>query len=591
MEQSKKNKDAFWLGLGIVYAILLCLPFLMLGEDAVITYHDQLDGEMITYLLNAKHLLDHCNTYPEVMNGIPKNGLISPAPLYVLFYKALPPFWAFMCGMLLNKLVQFSFAYLLIKKLTGRSVLGFFTGIWFASLPFYSVYGLCIPGQPMLYYGFLGLWKQDEKAKRSSLILPICLIVFYAAASSLALCGFACLILLFGLMMAGFFLGKRRAVCRTFLGLMAMGAVYALCNLSLLKQLLPFFHADFVTHKTEILAHAVPFWETFFTILLQGEDYCNGYGVFSLPVILVAVGVCAYRSVRKRTGEEQIHDTKSKGALLALLGIVLLIVFWRAFYQSEGVVALRNRSTGVWHDFNFGRFTWLLPFLWCLCFAFAGDVILTALEQRQKQRRLALAAGVAILALSAALPAFSGMYAGDLKPNVVKLLRHGDYYMMTWRQFFAKDLFDEVDALIGRPKEEYRVVSLGIYPAAAAYNGFYCLDAYSNNYDVEYKHQFGRVIRPQLDKNAYLKEWFDGWGNRCYLVLAEFGSYFTFEKRWGSYTKEYTFDWEALKEMGGSYLISAVYLVDSEQNGLRLLNEEPIQTQGSWYRLWVYEVE
>lgn len=44
------------------------------------------------------------------------------------------------------------------------------------------------------------------------------------------------------------------------------------------------------------------------------------------------------------------------------------------------------------------------------------------------------------------------------------------------------------------------MISVGIYPAAAAYNGFHCLDGYSNNYPLEYKHAFRQIMEGELDK-------------------------------------------------------------------------------------------
>lgn len=132
-----KKQDATLMGLGLLLAVLLCVPYVILGEKSVITYHDQLDGELITYLLNAKHLFQGLSVYPEVMGGIPKNGMVSPAPLYVLLYKILPPFPAFFCMMLLNKLVAFSFTYLLIRKGSERKLPAFAVAAWFTALPFY----------------------------------------------------------------------------------------------------------------------------------------------------------------------------------------------------------------------------------------------------------------------------------------------------------------------------------------------------------------------------------------------------------------------------------------------------------------------
>ena len=594
------GSDRFFLALGCLFSLLICMPYLILGENSIVSYHDQLDGELLTYLLNAKYLFQGMGEYPEIMGGISPNGVVSPAPLYILFYRLFSPFVGFMCSMLLNKVVGFLFLYLLIVRLTGRRFIAFFTGVWFVCLPFYPVYGLCIPGQPMLFYALLRLWELGgEKAPKKQWIIPIILILFYGAASSLALCGFTCLTVILFLVLAGLLRGKGRQTIGLMVGGGVLAVTYAVFNLSLIKQLLPFARSDFQTHKSEMRVSAAPFWNEFFSVFLNGEDYCNAFAVFILPVVAVsAISLILYLwKLRVKGGKLEGEMAKrligqGRSMFFLLIGLVM-IAFWRALYQSKGFVATRNMSKGVWHEFNFGRFTWLMPFLWCLVFALACDILLVFLQLviKEKGKQTVLCAARVILCLAALLPAGMGAYRGDLKPNVVKLLRGGDYYMLTWKQFFAQDLYDEADKIIGRPKEDYRIVSLGIYPAAASYNGFYCLDAYSNNYDLEYKHQFRRIIAPQLEKSDYLREWFDDWGNRCYMLLAQFGNYFTCEKKWGAYTDEYEFDLNALKEMGGEYIISAIYLNNWQGSGLRLLNEEPIQTQDSWYRLWVYEID
>ena len=92
----KKNSVIAYVVTGCVLCFLSMLPFFIMGERSIITYNDQLDGEMITYILNAKHLFEGLDTYPELMNGIPAAGMMSPAPLFVLLFKVFSPFVCFM---------------------------------------------------------------------------------------------------------------------------------------------------------------------------------------------------------------------------------------------------------------------------------------------------------------------------------------------------------------------------------------------------------------------------------------------------------------------------------------------------------------
>ena len=95
-EKKVKKNNVIYIVAGCVLCLLSMLPFFIMGEKSIITYNDQLDGEMITYILNAKHLFEGLDTYPELMNGIPSAGMMSPAPLFVFLFKVFPPFVCFM---------------------------------------------------------------------------------------------------------------------------------------------------------------------------------------------------------------------------------------------------------------------------------------------------------------------------------------------------------------------------------------------------------------------------------------------------------------------------------------------------------------
>lgn len=54
--QSGQKLHRVWFFLGLAAVAVMAVPYLLLGEDAVINYHDQLDGELIAYILQARHL-------------------------------------------------------------------------------------------------------------------------------------------------------------------------------------------------------------------------------------------------------------------------------------------------------------------------------------------------------------------------------------------------------------------------------------------------------------------------------------------------------------------------------------------------------
>ena len=182
-----KEKRFIWIIAGVICAFISIIPYIYLGEDSVVTYHDQLDGELITYLLNARHLFDGSVTYPELMNGIYKNGMVSPAPLFVFIFALFKPFTAFVICMLFIRIFSVISMFLLLDEITNEKVFSFFISLFFMLLPFYAVYGLCIPGQPIIYYSFIRF--KEEKCEWPLYFA----IAFFAGCSSLALTGYAVL--------------------------------------------------------------------------------------------------------------------------------------------------------------------------------------------------------------------------------------------------------------------------------------------------------------------------------------------------------------------------------------------------------------
>ena len=182
------------------------------------------------------------------------------------------------------------------------------------------------------------------------------------------------------------------------------------------------------------------------------------------------------------------------------------------------------------------------------------------------------------------------LLGGDIKSNVQKL-RDPQYGMMSFSDYYAIGVLEQVRDFLeeqtGMRQEEYRVVSLGIDPAAAYYHGFYCLDGYSNNYSLAHKQAFREVLRPELEKSEYLRVLFDEWGNRCYLFSSECPGYYTIEKH-GFFFQNYQLNAAALQDMGCDWILSAAYIGNAESQGLVLMNEAPFETKDSYYGIYVY---
>ena len=50
---TERRRAQIWFFLGILAVLVMGIPYIILGQNAIFVYHDQLDGEVIAYLLKA----------------------------------------------------------------------------------------------------------------------------------------------------------------------------------------------------------------------------------------------------------------------------------------------------------------------------------------------------------------------------------------------------------------------------------------------------------------------------------------------------------------------------------------------------------
>lgn len=555
---------------GLFAVILLAVPGWILGENAVFTYHDQLDGEMIAYILQAKHL-GQGQTLPEFMGGAAKTALTPPAPGCVLLFRLCSPLAALFIMQLAGSLTGYIGMYLLAEEVTDSAPAAFVSGVLYAALPFLPVYGLSQSGLPLLLWFVIRMHK--GKLKIPALVYG----VFYTVNSSLVLVGFAVLLAL------ALWCLVRRDRWSMFGLWPAMAVTYILTNLSLIGQMLGAGGGS-VSHKAEYVLAAEDFLSGWLKGFLHGGQHSVDYHIWFLgpAVLFLLVGLCPISSGLKSL----------QGSMLLCIGCSFCLAGVSACWNSGAGILLRSHM-GALGAFQLDRLLWLCPCLWYLLSACCVAQALRLFREERRSFRALGALGCVLTAAALGLAGLQIVKNSDVKSNIQKL-RNADYPAMSYSDYYAVGVLGQVREFLqvqtGLEQEDYHVVSLGIDPAAALYHGFYCLDGYSNNYSLEYKHSFRRIIAPALERSEYLRDYYDGWGNRCYIFGTESPGYYTIEKN-GFYFQHLELDVDALRELGGDYLFSAAYIANSEELGLTLLREEPFETEGSYYRIYLYGVE
>lgn len=574
--------------LGILLTAAGFLPYLLLGKGSVIGVNDQLDGEIFTYIFQAKYLLSGQHEIAEWMGGISKEALFPPSMLTVLLYRFLPAFTAFLVNQFLVAVTAFCGMNAFLKKLLQKNWLALFVALLFAYLPFYSVYGVTVAGIPMLVYAF---WELSERKNSSR---NMALVLWYAAMSSLVLLGYAvCACLVFYcayLALVCCFAyhklsvhSRAEALQRTYMVYVAAAVlmgIYFVCNLDLAAQVLGLGEAV-VSHKSEYVLHALPFAESFWNMLKYGSGHAPSYHGWMLLPVMAVLAVCApiRRMMTRRQKREYVW-------LEILFLIAMLIAGFYGLFHAPWMTSIRQSLGGFFVYFQFDRIYWFYPFLWYTMLALLLSLLGSILEKGAGLKKyvgqvfllwVVLAASVTVLLNS------------DLKRNIRQLIDPQSSNAVTWEKYYGEEIFAQIREAIGREQSSYRVGSVALNPAVAAYNGFYTVDGYSNNYALADKHAFRRVIAGELAKDEALRQYFDEWGNRCYLFTAQLGQGYYYEKDAGITLSGIDWDMEALRALGCDYLFSGVEITDAQRMGMKQLGSFESKEADCRYRIWVYD--
>ena len=577
--RTKLNIRRWAAALGILLFVFSLLPSVLLGDKAYVIVHDQLDGEVPAYILNAKHAGE--DSFPEFMNGTDNRESLTPASYgTLLFYMIANPAAAFMLNETFIRIAAFAGMFLLLRKWNVRGWIAYTAAFLFSLLDFYSVYGLSVMGQPLLLYAYL-----EAKDRRNG-ILPYCIAFLFAGFSSPVLVGYADIIILCGIMIVSA-VRKKPGIRETGLFLLVLLLTYCILYRQLILQV--FGGAAFVSHRSEWVLSPEGSWLSVFWNMFRNGLYHAEANQSVLAVWIAAAAAAGLGLVHLwGTGEKRTYRR-----LWIMFAGTLIVSAVYATWRTEPVISLRQKLGGLFVSFNFQRFFWLNPLLWWASFGLTAHLMTdTAQLSWMKDSRckpviriLSAAAAVVFMA-SAAVSVFN---ASPLKENMIRLIRGTRETDVSFSSFFSEGLFREIDEYIGKPRESYKVGSVGLYPSIPLYNGFYCIDGYSNNYDVEYKHAFRAVIGEELERNETIRTYYDDWGSRCYLFSAELGKKYRFTRAKPKEIAEFHIDAEALYKQNCRYLFSGVNIRNAEEAGLKLL--KTFETEDSPYMIRVYQVE
>ncbi|WNB93864.1 DUF6044 family protein [Bacillus sp. NEB1478] len=551
------SNDGLLKYIAISIIFLYLSPLYFLGEDAHIRVHDNLDSNLAWYqvLKESGQLFGGINSkIPQIINGLPRNAMGTEFSGIVWLHTLFPTMIAYAISQSITRFFAFLGMYLLLKKhfLPQKNLvlITIGTALAFALTPFWPSGMLSTLGMPLALWAFLNI-RNSEKNWTNYLVLT--LLPLY---SSFVLGFFFFLIAIGILWIADVFRGKGWN-WRFLLSILYMTLLFLLIEYRLVYS---FIFDDEPNTRDDYFHARLSLWRvirlTFKNFVLGHTHVMTVHGLFVLLATVMALFLIFWNRLWK---QERVF--------VALFVLNFVLSAWYAFWFYKGWVPVTERFHFM-DTFNFARFHFLRPMVIYIDFAISLKIILDYSKKLKKTVPYFIIGQIVLLCL------FNDEIIYRNSPTV--------------REFYAKDLFQDIENYIDQPLQDYRVASIGIHPAIAQYNGFYTLDTYNNFYPLTYKYAFREIMDKELVKNNSLRTYYDEWGARCYLFSDQLGKNYMFEKDSKESVKNLQLDMKPFKRLGGEYIFSALPIDNAKE--LKLNLEQIFESNSAAWKIYLYKV-
>ncbi|SIT08723.1 DUF6044 family protein [Belliella pelovolcani] len=566
------KKKHFWFGLAIV--IIFYSPYIILGQDSVWYANDY--TELVIHWF--KLLIDHNailkpNDYPIIgmLDVLPRGSFASEFYLKTWLFYLLTPYQAILINKLLIHLTAYVSAYHFLTKISHDWMQGpkFLYALCWACIPFWPEAGIGLALTPSVFWVF---YKLSQGSKISfPIILLILVLCFY---SYFHLNGIFLVLILaaYGL----YTLITQKVAYRNYwLMLSFLTVTYLLFNYRMFD--IYFFQRDWFTpHRIEYDIYSFGRYHKnvgykLKHLLLFGEIHA----VLISPILyFTLLGYLIFSNYFKTESNKYIFLLK----VFIGVNFVALIASLLTYIPLIEKLPIIEKI----NQFSFERFYYLIyPFL-----IFAFILIVDQMTRHMQLKKY----GWLLITL---LLTYNFLVLDDNTKNKIlkPIVGIGNKYP-TFKQFFAEEQFTEIkDFLHQLGHQDYKVVSVGMHPAIASFNGLHALDGYTGNYPLRYKNEFYEIIKDELgadDRKNWLYWHFKGWGNKAYMFNHTNNDDFM-RLKWFEPTSidAPKYNYEKLKEMGCSFILSADLIINESK--LELINT--FEHDRSAWIIHLYEIQ
>ncbi len=575
------TNDKLWMTLSIVLLGWYLSP-LFLSTFYVPTY-DNLDSNVVWYKILAesgKTFAPNHTVIPNMMNGLPRSSYGSEFNFQLWLYYFFTPKLAYIINEILIHLIAFFSMFVFLKNHISPTnkyygdIPTFVGSLYFALLPFWSGAGAGLAFLPLVTHVLIRI--KNGQSKRWEWVF-LALLPLYSS---------FIIIYIFYIAMAGIYLiydswYHRMINWKFFTALFLMVSAFLLVEYRLVYAI--FVDSQFISHRTEFsVFFQDDWWETYrlsLVNLLAGQPpHASTLTGYVLPLSLIAMGL---GFIKKRLTLKEslviwfligisflidiwnlllVHkftipvivllilltlffQKRDKKLALLLLFIIFLSLFTNIF-SSKHFLFL-TEYLPILKSFNMFRMVYSFPFLFGIIMTFSIIVLFRKLHFTLY--------GVLILVIL--------QFSYAQSESMYKKVPYEGY--TSFEDYYVPSIFKQLKKDIAQNETNHpRVVSYGIEPAVALYNGLYTVDGYSVNYPLSYKHKFKKVFSPY-----HINRLYDIWGSKVYIVSIPSAKKY-YQK--GLHIQKLRFDDKALCDLGTEYIVSPYFFDAPESKHLTL---------------------
>jgi hypothetical protein len=273
--------------------------------------------------------------------------------------------------------------------------------------------------------------------------------------------------------------------------------------------------------------------------------------------------------------------TKNKNLQVFLIFIIFTYILKNILLSDITQVFFSN-TLGFLKGYNFSRIEIVLPLL----FSILLIIILNENKINILKKFLIFLVIFSSVSYQASLPAHEFMkeflkknltqknldlvkkeYNNKNYKNIIFIIKNKNNYKFdnlnfnlktnnSFNSYYKKETYKKIKILVGSNK----VASIGIDPMIAAMNDINIIDGYHTLYQLSYKTRFRKIIEQELNQNEKLKDYFDNWGNRVYVLYSD--------------KNNLLINFNEVKNLGADYIISSFPIKDQVLESNYVLYDE-----------------